>query len=109
VNAAVVLAVVGVVQLVFLALLLAFVLVRRKYDRERRAAFVAARDALAAPLRDWIVAGAHPEPLVNALRALPRCTCMPTRPQRRRPLPRPWSTTPAATRSAAFRPVRTSC
>lgn len=76
VNAAVILAVVGLVQLAFLALLLAFVLVRRRYDRERRRAFVAGRDALAGPLRDWIVAGAHPEPVVRALRMLPRDTAV---------------------------------
>lgn len=75
-NAAVVLGVVGVVQVVFLGLLLGFVMVRRRYDRERLAAFVAGRDALAAPLRDWIVAGAHPEPVVRALRQLPRDTAV---------------------------------
>lgn len=75
-NAAVILGVVGVVQAAFLVLLLGFVLVRRSYDRERRTAFVAGRDALAGPLRDWIVAGAHPEPVVRALRALPRGTAV---------------------------------
>ena len=75
-SAALVLAVVGVVQLAFLVLLLAFVVVRRQYDRERRAAFVAGRDALAGPLRDWIVGGAHPEPMVRALRSLPRGTAV---------------------------------
>ncbi|HRQ78923.1 MAG TPA: HEAT repeat domain-containing protein [Gemmatimonadaceae bacterium] len=75
-NAALILGVVGIVQVAFLALLLGFVLVRRRYDRERRAAFVAGREALAAPLRDWIVAGAHPEPVVRALRALPRGTAV---------------------------------
>lgn len=75
-SAAVVLGVVGIVQVAFLALLLGFVMVRRRYDRERRAAFVAGREALAAPLRDWIVAGAHPEPVVRALRALPRGTAV---------------------------------
>jgi HEAT repeat protein len=76
VSAAVVLGIVGVVQVAFLALLLTFVIVRQRYDRERRAAFVAGREALAAPLRDWIVAGAHPEPVVRALRALPRGTAV---------------------------------
>lgn len=75
-NAAVILALVGIVQLVFLGLLIIFVMVRRQYDRERRTAFVAGRDALAGPLRDWIVAGAHPEPVVRALRALPRGTAV---------------------------------
>lgn len=75
-NAAVVLAVVGVVQLAFLALLFGFVMVRRRYDRERHAAYMAGREALAAPLRDWIVAGAHPEPVVWALRRLPRGTAV---------------------------------
>ncbi len=75
-NPAVIGAVVGTVQLVFLLLLMLFVVVRRQYDRERRRAFVAARDALAAPLRDWIVAGAHPDPVVRALRALPPGTAV---------------------------------
>lgn len=75
-NAAVVLGVVGFVQLAFLALLLVFVLVRQRYDRERHSAFVAGRDALAGPLRDWIVAGAHPEPVVRALRSLPPGTAV---------------------------------
>jgi hypothetical protein len=76
VNAAVILGIVGVVQVAFLVLLLGFVLVRRRYDRERRKTFVAGRDALAGPLRDWIVAGAHPEPVVRALRALPKGTAV---------------------------------
>lgn len=75
-SAAVVLVVVGIVQIAFLALLFVFVLVRRRYDRDRLAAFVAGRDALAGPMRDWIVAGAHPEPVVRALRALPRGTAV---------------------------------
>lgn len=75
-SAAFVLAVVGIVQVAFLAVLLVFVMVRRRYDRERLAAFVAGRDALAGPMRDWIVAGAHPEPVVRALRALPRGTAV---------------------------------
>ncbi len=75
-NAAFILAVVGIVQVIFLVLLLGFVLVRRRYDRERRTAFVAGRAALEGPLRDWIVAGAHPEPVVRALRALPRGTAV---------------------------------
>lgn len=75
-NAAVILGVVGIVQVIFLVLLLGFVLVRRRYDRERRTAFVAGRDALAGPLRDWIVAGAHPAPVVRALRALPKGTAV---------------------------------
>jgi HEAT repeat protein len=76
VNAAFILAVVGVVQVIFLVLLLGFVLVRRRYDSERRTAFVAGRAALEGPLRDWIVAGAHPEPVVRALRSLPRGTAV---------------------------------
>lgn len=75
-TAQVVLGVVGVVQLVFLGLLLAFMVIRRQYDRARRGAFIAGKTALAAPLRDWIVAGAHPEPVVRALRNLPRGTAV---------------------------------
>lgn len=74
--APVVLGVVAVVQLVFLLFLVFFVFVRRQYDRHRRAAFVAGQSELAAPLREWIVAGAHPEPVVRALAALPRGTAV---------------------------------
>jgi HEAT repeat protein len=76
VTAAYVLGLIAVVQGVFLFLLVVFVAVRRGYDRHRRAAFVAGQAALAAPLRDWIVAGAHPEPVVRALAALPRGTAV---------------------------------
>ncbi len=75
-SSAVILGIVGAVQLLFLALLLVFVVVRRQYDRERRTAFLAGRDAVAGPMRDWIVAGAHPEPVVRALRQLPRGTAV---------------------------------
>ncbi len=75
-TAAVILGVVGLVQGIFLLLLVLFLTVRRSYDRQQRAAFLAARADLAIPLRNWIVAGAHPEPVVNALRALPRGTAV---------------------------------
>lgn len=75
-TAAVILGVVALVQVIFLLLLVLFLAVRRSYDRHQRAAFVAARSELATPLRNWIVAGAHPEPVVNALRALPRGTAV---------------------------------
>lgn len=71
-----VLGVVALVQALFLLLLVSFVFIRRQYDRHRRRAFVAGRAALAEPLRDWIVAGAHPEPLVRALAALPKGTAV---------------------------------
>lgn len=74
--APVVLGVIAIVQGVFLFFLVTFVAVRRRYDRQRRAAFVAGQAALAGPLRDWIVAGAHPEPVVRALRALPSGTAV---------------------------------
>lgn len=73
---AVVLGVIAAVQGTFLLLLLLFLSVRRRYDRAQRAAFVAARDALEVPLRNWIVAGSHPELVVSALRALPRGTAV---------------------------------
>lgn len=75
-TAAVVLGTIAIVQGVFLLLLVFFVAVRRGYDRHRRAAFVAGQAALAGPLRDWLVAGAHPEPVVRALAALPRGTAV---------------------------------
>jgi len=75
-TAAVVLGVVALVQGAFLLLLVAFLTVRRRYDRQQRAAFDAARAGLDVPLRNWIVAGAHPEPVVNALRALPGGTAI---------------------------------
>lgn len=71
-----VLGVILVVQGVFLVLLVVFVAIRRGYDRHRRAAFVAGEAALAGPMRDWIVAGAHAEPVVRALAALPRGTAV---------------------------------
>lgn len=76
VTFAVVFGVVAVVQGIFLALLLLFLTVRRRYDRQRRAAFAAGQAALAEPLRNWIVAGAHPEPVVAALRRLPAGTAV---------------------------------
>jgi hypothetical protein len=75
-TAAVILGIVGLVQGLFLLLLVLFLTVRRSYDRQQRAAFVASRAGLAVPLRNWIVAGAHPEPVVNALRSLPRGTAV---------------------------------
>lgn len=74
--AAAILGVVALVQLVFLLLLVAFLFVRRRYDRQQRAAFILARRGLEIPMRNWIVAGAHPEPVVNALRALPPGTAV---------------------------------
>ncbi len=70
------LGVIGVTQGVFLVLLLLFLVVRRAYDRRQRAAFVAARGNIAVPLRAWLVAGAHPEPVVRAIRALPQGTAI---------------------------------
>lgn len=75
-TAAVVLGVAAVVQGIFLLLLVLFLAVRRRYDRMQRAAYLAARSGLEVPLRNWIVAGAHPEPVVNALRALPSGTAV---------------------------------
>ena len=75
-NAAVVFGVMAAVQALFLLLLFVFLLVRRRYDRQRRAAYQAGQEELAAPLRNWIVAGAHPEPLVRALGHLPTGTAV---------------------------------
>jgi len=76
VTSAVVFIVIATVQAVFLVLLMAFVAVRRGYDRQRRAAFLAGQEQLAEPLRNWIVAGSHPEPVVHLLRTLPRGTAV---------------------------------
>lgn len=67
---------VAVVQLLFLLLLLAFLVVRRVYDRRQSAAFAAAKGALAEPLRAWLVAGAHPDPVVEVLRRMPTGTAV---------------------------------
>jgi HEAT repeat protein len=75
-TAAIVLGVAAVVQGVFLLLLVLFLAVRRRYDRMQRAAYLMARGGLEVPLRNWIVAGAHPEPVVNALRELPSGTAV---------------------------------
>ena len=72
----VVLVVVALAQVAFLLLLLVFLLVRRAYDRRQRAAFVAGRNELAIPLRNWLVGGAHPEPVVEVLRRMPRGTAV---------------------------------
>lgn len=73
---AVALGVIAAVQAVFLVLLMVFLVVRRAYDRRQRAAFLAARGGISGPLRAWLVAGAHPEPVVRAIRALPRGTAI---------------------------------
>jgi HEAT repeat protein len=67
---------VALVQVIFLVLLLAFLIVRRAYDRRQRAAFEAGKGALSAPLRAWLVAGSHADPVVAALRAMPRGTAV---------------------------------
>ncbi|MEX2182330.1 MAG: HEAT repeat domain-containing protein, partial [Gemmatimonadaceae bacterium] len=74
--AAWVFAVIAIVQAGFILLLVLFLTIRRRYDRTQRAAFRAARAALDVPLRNWIVAGAHADPVVRALRALPRTTAI---------------------------------
>ena len=71
-----VLVVIGAVQGIFLVLLVVFLTIRRSYDRRQRAAFVAARGAIGQPLRAWLVSGAHSEPVVRAIRALPRGTAI---------------------------------
>jgi hypothetical protein len=73
---AVILAVVALVQAAFLLLLVVFLAVRHRYDRQQRAALAAARGGLDVPMRNWIVAGAHPEPVVRAFRALPHGTAV---------------------------------
>lgn len=75
-NAAIVFGVIASVQGVFLLLLVLFLVVRRRYDRQKRAAFVAGQVGLSEPMRRWIVAGSHAEPVVEALRALPRGTAV---------------------------------
>lgn len=68
--------IVAIVQFVFLALLLAFLMVRRFYDRRQRAAFAAGRGEVAIPLRAWLVGGAHPAPVVAVLRRMPPGTAV---------------------------------
>jgi len=68
--------VVAIVQFVFLALLLAFLVVRRFYDRRQRAAFDAGRGEVAIPLRAWLVGGASAAPVVAVLRRMPRGTAV---------------------------------
>ena len=68
--------IVAIVQFAFLALLLAFLVVRRFYDRRQRAAFEAGRGEVAIPLRAWLVGGAHPAPVVAVLRRMPRGTAV---------------------------------
>lgn len=75
-SAAFIFGVIAAVQAVFLLLLFLFLMVRRRYDRQRDAAYQASQRSLAEPLRNWIVAGAHPEPLVRALGQLPSGTAV---------------------------------
>jgi HEAT repeat protein len=67
---------IGLLQVGFLILLLAFLLIRRVYDRRQAAAFDAGKGELAGPLRDWLVAGAHPAPVVTVLRHMPKGTAV---------------------------------
>jgi HEAT repeat protein len=71
VSTIVVLGVIAVVQTIFLAMLVTFLLGRRVYDRARHYAFLAGRDALVVPVRDWLVADGSVEPVVRGLAALP--------------------------------------
>lgn len=75
-NSVVVFGVISTLQVVFLLLLFLFLLVRRRYDIQRKAAFLAGQKQLAVPLRNWIVAGSHPAPLVTALGTLPEGTAV---------------------------------
>lgn len=75
-NSAIVFGVIAAVQAAFLFLLFIFLSIRRRYDRQRQATFMAGKRFLAEPLRDWVVAGARPEALVTALRALPPGTAV---------------------------------
>lgn len=67
---------VAFIQVVFLVLLLTFLIVRRAYDLRKRAAFEAGKGELSGPLRAWLVAGAHPDPVVAALRLMPTGTAV---------------------------------
>jgi HEAT repeat protein len=67
----VVLGVIAVVQTIFLVMLVAFLLVRRVYDRARRAAFSSGRAALVGPVRDWLVSNGSIRPVVEGLAVLP--------------------------------------
>ena len=71
-NTTVTLGVIAVAQALFLILLFVFLLVRRVFDRHQREAYLAAQGGLAGPLRDWLVAGARPDPVVALLREMPR-------------------------------------
>ncbi len=75
-SSAIVFGVIATVQVAFLFLLFIFLSVRRRYDRQRQAAFMAGKSSLSVPLRDWVVAGANPAALVAALRELPKGTAV---------------------------------
>jgi len=66
-----VLGVIAVVQTIFLAALVAFLLGRRWYDRARRVAFSTGRAALVVPVREWLVADGDLAPVVRGLSNLP--------------------------------------
>lgn len=75
-SSTIVFGVIAAVQAAFLFLLFIFLSVRRRYDRQRQAAFMAGKESLALPLREWVVAGANPAALVAALRDLPKGTAV---------------------------------
>ena len=75
-TATAVLVVIAVAQAVFLVLLLMFLVVRHSYSGFRRSALDAGRNALAAPLRDWLVGGSDVTPVVMTLRELPAASVM---------------------------------
>lgn len=75
-NSALVFGVIAALQVAFLILLFVFLSVRRRYDRQRQAAFMAGKSTLSVPLRDWVVAGTNPAALVAALRELPKGTAV---------------------------------
>ena len=58
-------------QSAFLGLVSAFFLTRRAYQRRARVTIREARQRVDVPLRAWIVAGAHAEPVARAIHELP--------------------------------------
>lgn len=58
-------------QAAFLGLVSAFLLTRRAYERRARVTIREAQQRVDVPLRSWLVAGAHAEPVARALHELP--------------------------------------
>ncbi|MBM4194193.1 MAG: hypothetical protein FJ202_07440 [Gemmatimonadetes bacterium] len=71
-SGALALAVIAIAQVMFLAALVAFVVVQRRRNRAQQVMVAGLTQTARDALRDWVAGGASVGPLVQALRGLPR-------------------------------------